>query len=318
MCQPDRIAMIPSASSRLRPRAAILAATAALLLGGCASAPLERAGSLRSYDGLTTSDSLMARSQLRVDKARVLAASTVRIVPTRFSASAERVALTPAQRRLVANAVDRTLCSGLSERFRVVGEREPADLTVAAVITALAPTDTAAAGVSRIASVARSVALPGVPVPVPRIPIGLGSLSLEAEARGADGGQLAAMIWGRGASAIFGPTRVSEEGDAYTLATAFGIDFSRLLVTGETPFQGPITLPSAEIIALQLGAAPRYPACEAFGRTAGLVGIAGEALGVPPGWTDTGGATLQVPAEPAASPAEARVARPPATLGSRR
>jgi hypothetical protein len=61
-----------------------------------------------------------------------------------------------------------------------------------------------------------------VPVPVPRILIGLGSLSLEAEARDPLGDQKTAMIWGRGANALVESGRGAQEGDAYDLVGAFG------------------------------------------------------------------------------------------------
>lgn len=282
---------------------------AGVLLGflatGCATAPLDRAGSLRSYDNLAPSDGLLTKSLLNVSEADVLAAKTVRIVPTAFSSPAERVPFTPEQRALVANAVDRTLCAGLSERFQVVGPAEPADLTVQAVVTHAAPTDPIAVGATKSASIAKSVLLPGVPVPVPRIPIGLGSLSLEAEARDYHGQQKAAMIWGRGANAFMGSGRVSEEGDAYALAAEFGNDFSKMLVTGKTPFKGPPSPPSLEKIGYLLGKAPKYPACEAFGASPGLLDMVGGGLGLPPSWTDKGAAkpvtaqgTGQVTVEP--------------------
>lgn len=269
------------------------------LMGGCASAPLDRAGSLQSYDDLKPSDGILTRSLLKVSKDDVLAAKTVRIVPTSFSEPAGATAFTPQQRSLVTNAVDRSLCTGLSERFQVVSAWAPADLTVHAVVTHIKATDPVAAGLSKGASVAKSVVLPGVPVPVPRIPIGLGSLSLEAEARDPDGQQKAAMIWGRGANAFLGSGRVSEEGDAYGLAAEFGADFSKLMVTGETPFGGLPSAPSFERIGMLLGGAPKYPACAAFGRHPGVAGMIGEGIGLPPDWTDKGAKDQPRPAEAA-------------------
>ena len=267
-------------------------------MGGCASAPLDRAGSLQSYDDLAPSDGILTRSLLKVSKDDVLAAKTVRIIPTAFSDPAGATPFTPQQRSLVTNAVDRSLCTGLSERFQVVSAWAPADLTVHAVVTQIKATDPVAAGLSKGASVAKSVVLPGVPVPVPRIPIGLGSLSLEAEARDPNGQQKAAMIWGRGANAFLGSGRVSEEGDAYGLAAEFGGDFSKMLVTGKTPFGGLPSMPSFERVGMLLGGSPKYPACEAFGRHPGVAGLIGEGIGLPPDWTDKG-SKEQRPAEAA-------------------
>jgi hypothetical protein len=39
---------------------------------------------------------------------------------------------------------------------------------------------------------------------------------------------------------------------------------------------------------VRLGGAPKYVACEAFGRFPGITGIAGQGLGLPPAWTDSG------------------------------
>jgi hypothetical protein len=261
-----------------------------LATAGCATAPLDRAGSLVAYDDLTPSDGLVTRTLLKVAKDDVLAATTVKIAPTTFSEAAGATPFTPAQRNLVANAADRALCAGLSERFQVVGPTEPADLTVHAVVTHVVATDPVAVGFSKGASVAKTVLLPAVPVPVPRIPIGLGSLSLEAEARDVQGRQKAAMIWGRAANALSDSGRVAENGDAYTLAIAFGDDFSKLLVKGETPFGKLPSLPSVEKLGATLGGAPKYPACEAFGRAPGLIGMVGDGIGLPPDWTDKGAA----------------------------
>lgn len=258
---------------------------------GCASAPLDQVGSLQSYDELKPSDSLLARSLMRVSKDHVLAAKTVRIIPTGFSQpAAGKSTLTPAQRGLITNAVDRTLCSGLSQRFQVVALTELADLTVHAMVTHVAPTNALAAGVSKAASTAVSVALPDIRIPVPRLPIGLGSLSLEAEAIGDNGKQAAAMIWGRGANALLDTGRVAREGDAYDLAAKFGHDFSKLLVTGKTPFGKLPSLPTGAELRAMFGGGPKYPACKAFGKSPGLVGFLGDRMGLPPAWTDKGAA----------------------------
>jgi Protein of unknown function (DUF3313) len=259
------------------------------LAAGCASAPLDRASSLRSYNNLTPSNGLLTRSLLRVSEADVLAAKTARIIPTAFMAPARQVPFSPDQRNLITNAVDRALCSGLSKRFKVVGPSESADLTVHAVVTHVAPTNPVAVALSKGTSVATSVFLPNIPVPVPRIPIGLGSLSLEAEARDHHGRQKAAMIWGRGANAFLDSGRVAEDGDAYSFAAEFGADFSKLLVTGKTPF-GTLSLPASIEGLRTLLSGAKYPVCEAFGRSPGVAGLIGETIGLPPDWTDKGAA----------------------------
>ncbi|TCT04664.1 DUF3313 domain-containing protein [Aquabacter spiritensis] len=260
-----------------------------LLVAGCATAPLDEGGSLTSYGDLAQADGILTKSKLRIDKDAVLAAKTVRIVPTAFAAPARLTSITEEQRRLVSNAVDRSLCAGLSERFAVVSPAEPADLTVHAVITNMAPTDETAVAATKIASVAKSILLPGVPVPTPRLPIGLGSLSMEAEARGPGGRPEAAMVWGRGANMLSGSARVSRSGDAYELAGAFGEDFSKLLVTGENPFKSLSGPPSPERFQSWAGGAPKHAACEVFGREPGIAGLVSGAVGMPQEWTDKGG-----------------------------
>jgi hypothetical protein len=279
--------------------AALMCVTFAV--GGCASAPLERAGSLTSYDRMSDANGLVTRSQIRVNKKDVLAAKTIRIASTVFPTRAD-VALNEKERRLVANAISRELCLRLSERFRIVSSDDDADLTVQATVTHAKPTNPTASGASRALSIAKTVALPGVPVPVPRLPVGLGSLSVEAEARDFAGFQKAAMVWARSANSIGSSARVANEGDAYDLAAEFGADFAKLVVTGESPFGGLPALPPMESIPVRLGGAPKYVACEAYGRFPGLTGLAGQGLGLPPAWTDSG-AGESPPNSPAPPPA---------------
>ena len=237
---------------------------------------------------MTPSDGLLTKSQVRVSKADVLGAKTARIEPTAFTVAAAREPFSDKQRSLIKNAVNRAMCFALSERFRIVAPTEAADLSVRAVITHIAPTDATAAGVSKVASVVPSVVAPGVPIPVPRLPIGLGSLSVEAEARDRSGNQKAAMIWARGANSFTSAPRVSSDGDAYDLASAFGDDFGKLLVTAESPFGKVSAPPSIDSLKASLGGAPKQAICEAFGRAPGLPGMIGERIGLPPDWTDRG------------------------------
>ena len=280
----------------------IIALTAlGLMVGGCANAPLDRAGSLSSYDSLTPSNGVLTHSLVKVAKDDVLTAKTVRIVPTAFSEAATATPLSVKQRNLITNAVDRSLCDGLADRFQIVASAAQADLTIHAVVTHIVPTNASMAGASKVASLAPSFLFPSVPVPVPRIPIGLGSLSLEAEARDPSGGQKAAMIWGRGANSFTSSPRVSADGDAYDLAAAFGADFSKLLVKGDTPFGKMPSLPSARAIGRAFGKG-RPPACAVFGKSPGVVGMIGDKVGLPPAWTDKGAAAASSRTDQAVAP----------------
>ncbi|WP_433995845.1 DUF3313 domain-containing protein [Bradyrhizobium genosp. L] len=247
-------------------------------------------GSLASYDELTPSDGLLAKSLVHVNKDDVLAAKTVRIVATTFSHAASPT-LSPEQRHLVANAIDRSLCVGLSERLEVVDPDRPADLTVHALVTQAAPTDEVAAGASMVIGFVPTALNASVPVPVPRLPVGLGSLTVEAEVRDPGSRQQAAMVWARGANSFTNSPRVSSAADAYDLASSFSDDFSKLVVTGATPFGTVPELPSLDKIGASLGGKPKYAACEAFGRNPGLIGMAAGKLGMPPEWSDKPPAT---------------------------
>jgi hypothetical protein len=124
---------------------------------------------------------------------------------------------------------------------------------------------------------------------VPRIPIGLGSLAVEAEAM-AQGSQQAALIWARGADSMTTRPRASNEADAYALASEFGADFARLLVTGDDPIKLSLSVPSARGVGEFLGASPKEAACARYGRNPGVGGLVGGMVGLPPNWTDSGAA----------------------------
>lgn len=284
----ERTAPFYERSSRIKRPVSLATLIIVGLLPGCASAPLVQGGGLSSYERLTPSDGKITKSRLHVRKEQVMAAKTINIAPTLFPQSAAPT-LSNKQRALVANAVDRALCVSLSDRFNVVRADAPADLSVRAAITKATPTDEVAAGVSAAASIGSKFIDMGVPVPIPRVPIGLGNLSIEAEAIDSSGQQQAAMLWGRGATAFFSSPKVSKASDAYDLAAAFGEDFAELLVKGESPFESiGINIPSWQKINSNIGLAPKYAACENFGRAPGLVGFVGGKIGLPPEWTDEG------------------------------
>jgi len=216
------------------------------LMSGCAPARLVPGASLTSYAALAPSDGMVTKSKLHVDKEAVLAARTIKIVPTTFP-SHIAPKLSDQQRLLVANVVNRALCVSLTDRFTVVPTDSDADLTVRAAVTHATETDEIAAAASVATAIGSKFVDFGtsVPIPIPRVPIGLGDLSLEAEATDMSGSQKAAMLWGKGATVFFSKPRVSKSSDAYDLAAAFAEDFSYLLVKGKTPFGAPdIELPS--------------------------------------------------------------------------
>jgi hypothetical protein len=288
---PPRTRQLASASTHAI-RSCLLASVP--LISACASVPLTETGSLSSYDRLKPSDGLLTKARVSVDKDAVLAARTVRIVPTAFSSSAGAARLSQADRRLVANAVDRSVCIGLSDRFHIVPAPHTADLTVHVTIAGIVPTDEVAAAATKVIDIGQSIVTntgvveTSVPIPSVRVPIGLGGIALEAEAADPAGTQRAAMLWARGANAFLGTTRVSQVGDAYELASNFGDDFSELLVSGEDPFRTKLpSLPAMHRVNSMFGGSAKEVACEAFGRV-GVTDMLAGSLGLPPGWTDTG------------------------------
>lgn len=280
-----------------RPRLSAIAASLALALAvaGCGTVVLTESGVLTRYDRLVSSDETASSSRIFVDPAALAVTRTVRIVPTTFS-EAVAPGLTPLERKLVANAADRALCYELSLRYDVVSTKR-ADLTVRSAVTRIDLTNVPAAGATLASSAAITIAgqlgagfaTAVGRVPIPRIPIGLGSLTVEAEALDARNKQRAAMVWGGATNAFTNQARFSPASDAYDLAGEFGQDFGFYLATGQDPFKAPLTLPTYDRVRVTtLGEAPLDPDCEAFGRAPGIDGILGDYVGAPPEWTDKG------------------------------
>jgi hypothetical protein len=287
--RPDRRAL-----SRVLTAAALMTGVAA-----CGTVLLNDTGSLTRYDRLRRSTSTATEARLFVDRPALQRAKTVRIIPTAFPANVEGSApLNLADRRLIANAADRALCYDLSLRYDIVSSRD-ADLTVRAQVTRVEPTNLTGAGGTIAGSAAVTVAsqlgvgfAEGIGrIPIPRLPIGLGSLTVEAEALDRRHEQRAAMVWGGAANSFTSQPRFSAASDPYDLAGDFGQDFGYLMATGDDPFTAPNTLPTWDRIRVTvLGEAPLDPDCEAFGRAPGLDGILADYIGLPPEYGDKGAA----------------------------
>jgi len=257
-----------------------------MYLAGCANVPLQQGTTLSSYQNLKPSNGKVTKSKIMVDAQALAKATTVRIMPTTIAVAATAMIPSVGDRTLTSNAIDRALCVAMSDRFQIVGSDQPADLTVRASIVNIIPTNTTAAGVSTVTTLGTGAVLP---VSIPRLPIGLGGLDVEAEAIGSDGVQKAAMVWSRGADSFTTAARVSPVGDAYALAGSFGSDFGKMLVKGQSPFKGVGSIPSRQKVWSALGGKNKYAACESFGRAPGIAGAIGGKLGLPPGWTDKQG-----------------------------
>lgn len=269
--------------SRHRLRLAGIGLPMVMLISSCTSVPLQEGGTLTSYGQLSPAKGKFTKSRTFVDAQGLTAVRTVSIVPTTFSFNAASRIKAPQDRALVSNALDRAVCVSLSDKYQIVPTGQPADLTLRTVVTDIVATNKTMAGVSTAVSLGSSLALP---VGIPRLPVGLGGLAVEAEAIDITGTQRAAVVWSKGANSITNNARVSEVGDAYSLAGSFGKYFSRMLLTGKEPKALDISLPSAQRMNSALGGKPKYAACDAFGRSPGLAGMIADKVGAPPEWTD--------------------------------
>lgn len=249
-----------------------------LALASCASVPIRPGGALTSYEGMNAHKGRRSRAQLRVEPTKVLAARTVRIVPARF-ADGVGASLSDKERMLVANRIDRALCRGLARRLDVVGPDAPADLSIRTTITHFGKTNKIASAVSVITSFVSVV-----PVISPRVPFGLGSLGIEAEALDPAGQQDAAMLWTGKAQPIgvVSNASISRIGDAYQLSSDFGEKFGKLITTGRSPYKGGVQVKLPKLTG------KKDADCEAFGKDGGLAAMVADNFGAPPGWTDKG------------------------------
>jgi Protein of unknown function (DUF3313) len=262
-------------------------------LAGCTAAPLTESGRLSTYAALKPSDGILTKTKVRVDKKAVLSARSALLMPTLVADGVASSGLSAKQLGLVTNAINRALCRNLSQRFVMVDTGQPADLLVQVVITHVARTDTTSAGASVVTNIGTTVAgaVTGLPLPSLRIPLGMGSLTVEAEAKDQSNQQLAALVWARGADAFMTKPRVAAEADAYTLAGEFADDFATLLVNGTDPIADLTLLtPSAQSVGEYFGGAPKHAVCRQFGKHPGFGNTVGDAVGLPPEWTDNGAA----------------------------
>lgn len=283
---------------RLTRLPSIVLAFGSLLAGtGCGEVVLTQSGALTRYDRLVGSDEFTSDARLFADQAALARTRTVRIVPTAFGPDVPGATeLTPEERRLAANVADRAMCYELSLKYDIVSTPD-ADMTVRSKVTRVVPTGLVGAGttigLSAAVTIAGQVGVEAASavgrVPVPRIPLGLGSLTVEAEALDRRGRQQAAMIWGGAANSFTSQPRFSRVSDAYDMAADFGQDFGFLLATGKDPFKAPFFIPNWNRIRVtMLGEAPLDPDCAAFGRAPGIDGVITDYIGLPPDYADKG------------------------------
>jgi hypothetical protein len=136
----------------------------ALVVASFAGVSSRQSAPLRSYEGIAESGGALTKAKLRVGPAHVFATQAARVIPT--SVWIYKDTVDSAGLGLVANALDRALCAGLSNRFEVVAANKPADLVVHATVTDIVATDATAAEGSSVAKLGVA-ALARIPAPRP-------------------------------------------------------------------------------------------------------------------------------------------------------
>lgn len=209
-----------------------LAAIAILNLGACASAPAPRATVFAPEHPLHSASKARQRKvEHYVDAQALHPIPRIALPDVRVAANAHDEAITSQQAELVANHAARSVCLGLAPYAVLHHTPGPGVLDVQLVVTAIEPSSGFASGTSAVIGAV-------APVPLPRVPAGLGSLAMEAELREPQLGQLALMRWARGANAITQDPKISSIGDAWQLAQRFGRDFTRTLLDTDPDRRG--------------------------------------------------------------------------------
>lgn len=209
----------------------------ALLLAACGT-PARQSGLLSSYEDLGPSrNGLRASAAERRADAALRQVRRIALLPATLAPSPRNSWLTEAERTLVLREVDAQLCFELSRRYEIIAQPHAADATVKSVVAEVRPTGRAASA----ASAAASFFIPG-PIGL-RVPGATGGLSAEAELMGADGRQLAAIVWNRNATPVGTDTpSLSRVGDALQFAEAFGDAAGRALSPADRK-SGPVPRP---------------------------------------------------------------------------
>ncbi len=100
------------------------------VISGCATAPQHQSNTLTSYEGLTSDEGRTRKAKYKAPHAEdLLMISKVYVAPTAISPLAIKKVKKDADGALVANAISRSICIGVSDRFRVVETRAEADMS---------------------------------------------------------------------------------------------------------------------------------------------------------------------------------------------
>jgi hypothetical protein len=211
---------------------------AAAVLAGCATQAPTRTGFLADYTTMAPApDTVRAQIIQRRDAAVAGPITRVRIAtPVLAPGVTLDPAISPDEFALVTGELERRLCFELSRRYGI-GARDDQD--AALVEVAVSDIGRTSAGASVVSAVA-SRAIPG-PGSV-RLPVGRGSLIVEARAVDQQGREGVAMVWSRGAGVAFDRGSLSEVGDAHRYSGAFAEDFTEWLA-GSDRAESPVPDP---------------------------------------------------------------------------
>lgn len=241
------------------------------ILSACASVPQPNGNGLANDRLLEQTADEPGRSVSRfIDRDRSAAATSFALPDIVLRLPAENPDIDAGQLELLGNALNRSLCLRLGQ-YLVVETAASADaVRVEAALTGITPTSKTAAGLS----VAVDVFVPG---PF-RIPLGMGSIALDARASRA-GETVAFMRWAKGANPLLNGARVSSIGDAYALLDTFAKEFTYWLVQDADGDGRRPKLPSVQIEANESLCEARYGKVGAFGKGASrLIPLAPELI----------------------------------------
>jgi hypothetical protein len=213
----------------------LLAAALSLGLAACVTKPTTESGFIADYGKLAAPTQQGAATQrVFADPAALGGVKRVAIAPTEIRTPATG-AFTVEQLVPIAAEIDRQLCLELAERFEIASGDDPAALQVRAAITNVSKTG----ATSSVISAAASRAIPG-PGSL-RLPVGLGGLAAEMEARvGVDGPLAAQLAWSRRAQIAMDQGSLSPIGDAYQAAEPFADSVGKLLTPADFKTARPV------------------------------------------------------------------------------
>jgi len=244
-----------------------MAATSTAFLAARTTAP-EPSGALGDYSGLGSAEGRLAKWRDFADPALLKESARLYIAMPTFSADVA-ARISPEHQAVLAQSLARAFCDAASRDFEVVSAPDNA-LSARIVVTDVRTTNRAVAAMSSVMWV--------------RVPVGLGGLTVEAEALTPSGKRAAALLWSRTADPMSG-ARLSQIGDAYDFTNEFGEAFGRLVRRGDAGSRG---------LASAVGVPTRAPnlkaddPCSAFGGTRLGVGAAAmfSPIQPPPRWVE--------------------------------